>query len=206
MPAIKTMSPYKGSGQLTREQFLFHEMRITARLMLSGLPEDEIIKRILDENLFQYPTERTIKTIASACIRRLLAMDDMTLVNAIANQPVEISKQVCLYAMMKHYRLVWDFMVTVIGEKYRQQIFSFSVTDVNVFFLQLQEQDDYVASWTESTTKKIRSVLVRVLVENEYLDNNRADRLNPVWLHPVLENAIKAAGENIALKAFNCFA
>ena len=204
MPATRTMSPYKGSGQLTREQFLFYEMRVTARLILSDLPEDEIIKRILDENLFQYPTERTIKTIASACIRRLQAMNDMTLVDAVANQPMEISKQVCLYAMMKHYRLVWDFMVTVIGEKYRQQIFSFSPADINVFFMQLQEQDDYVASWTESTTKKIRSVLIRLLVENEYLDNNRSNHLNPVWLQPLLENAIRASGQELALPAFNC--
>ena len=38
-------SPYKGT--LTREQFLFYEMRITARLMIEGLSED----KINDENL-----------------------------------------------------------------------------------------------------------------------------------------------------------
>ena len=132
-------------------------------------------------------------------------MQDDSLVEAIKSQPMEVSKQICLYAMMKRYRLVWDFMVTVIGEKYSQQNFSFSPVDVNTFFLQLQEQDDYVAGWTENTMKKIRSVLIHVLVENEYLDNNRSDHLNPVWLQPILENAIKTAGDDIALKAFNSF-
>ena len=205
MPNTKSMSPYYGSGQLTREQFLFYEMRTTAGLIAEGLDEKEIINRIVSENLFQYPTERTIRTIASACVRRLQALQDGSLVEAIKSEPMEVSKQICLYAMMKRYRLVWDFMVTVIGEKYRQQDFSFSPVDVNTFFLQLQEQDDYVAGWTENTMKKIRSVLIRVLVENEYLDNNRSDHLNPVWLQPILENAIKTAGDYIALKAFNSF-
>lgn len=205
MANTKSMSPYYGSGQLTREQFLFYEMRTTAGLMAEGLNEKEIINRIVSENLFQYPTERTIRTVASACVKRLQALQDDSLVEAIKSQPMEVSKQICLYAMMKRYRLVWDFMVTVIGEKYSQQNFSFSPVDVNTFFLQLQEQDDYVAGWTENTMKKIRSVLIHVLVENEYLDNNRSDHLNPVWLQPILENAIKTAGDDIALKAFNSF-
>ena len=44
-----------------------------------------------------------------------------------------------------------------------------------------------------------------VLVETEYLDNLRADHLNPVWLHPVLENAIRSNGDAAILPAFNCF-
>ena len=33
MSETHNASPYKGSGQLTREQFLFYEMRTTAKLM-----------------------------------------------------------------------------------------------------------------------------------------------------------------------------
>ena len=127
----KSMSPYYGSGQLTREQFLFYEMRTTAGLMTEGLEEKEIINRIVSENLFQYPTERTIRQIARGCIKRLQALQDASLVEAIKSQPMEVAKQICLYAMMKQYRLVWDFMVTVIGEKYSQQNLSFSPVDVN---------------------------------------------------------------------------
>ena len=96
-------------------------------------------------------------------------------------------------------------MIIVIGEKFRMQNFSFSQMDVNIFFMQLQEQDDYVAGWSESTMKKIRQILIRVLVENDYLDNGKADHLNPVWLNPALENAIKNNNDERALPAFNCF-
>ena len=72
-------------------------------------------------------------------------------------------------------------------------------------FMQLQEQDDYVAGWSESTMKKIRQILIRVLAENEYLDDIKADHINPVWLNPVLENAIRSNNDDRALAAFNCF-
>lgn len=198
-------SPYKGSAQITREQFLFYEMRTTAKLMREGLKGNEIIDRILEENLFQYPTEKSIRQMAKACVARLQGMGDENLIEAVASQSSETAKQICLYAMMKRYRLVWDFMITVIGEKYRMQNFSFSQMDVNVFFMQLQEQDDYVAGWSESTVKKIRQILLRMLAENEYLDDIKADHINPVWLNPMLENAIRSNNDDRVLTAFNCF-
>lgn len=198
-------SPYMGSGQMTREQFLFYEMRTTARLMAEELSENEIIERIVKDNLFQYPTEKSIQKMARTCMVRLKSLEDANLIVVIASQPAEIAKQVCLYAMMKRYRLIWDFMITVIGEKYRISDDSFGKIDLNSFFLRLEEQDDLVASWSDSTISKLKQVLTRMLVENEYIDSARATKLNPVWLQPVLENAIRANGDENALPAFNCF-
>lgn len=199
---MKPTSPYNGS--LTREQFLFHEMRITARLMDEGLSEVELLERISANNLFQYPTERMVSSIAKSCMTRLRAMDDPGLISIIAYRPAEEAKQVCLYAMMKHHRIVWDFMITVIGEKYRLSDLSYSRMELNTFFTRLQEQDDSVAAWSDKTVQKIKQVLNRVLVTNEYLDSLKADRLNPVWLYPTLEAAIREHGDSVALPAFNC--
>lgn len=203
MLKINTSSPYTAS--MTREQFLFYEVRTTAKLMTEGLSDEEVVQRIIDDNLFQYPTEKSLKRIAQNCIRRLKCMDDETLVKAIAMQPTDIAKQICLYAMMKQYRLVWDFMITVIGEKYRLRDTSFGRIDLNTFFLRLQEQDEVVASWSDTTITKLKQILARVLVENEYLDSTKATKLNPVWLNSTLENAIKDNGDDAALAAFNYF-
>lgn len=200
---INSTSPY--TAAMTREQFLFYEVRTTAKLMVEGLSDEDIIKRIIDDNLFQYPTERSVKRMANCCIKRLRFLEDNTLINAIASQPTAVSKQICLYAMMKQYRLVWDFMITVIGEKYRLRDTSFGKIDVNTFFLRLQEQDEVVASWSDTTIIKLKQVLAKVLVENEYLDSTKADKLNPVWLNSILENAIKDNGDEVALAAFNYF-
>jgi hypothetical protein len=105
---------------------------------------------------------------------------------------------------MKQNRLVWDFMITVIGEKYRLLDTSFSKMDLNIFFARLQEQNDNVAGWTEQTIQKIKSVLIRILIENDYLDSNRSATINPVLIVPLLETKIREAGDLAALPAFNC--
>lgn len=200
---MKKTSPYNGG--LTREQFLFYEMRTTAKLISAGLSDNEVIEKIVADNLFQFPTEKSIRNLAGVCLKRLHAMNDDSLITAMATQPSDVSKQICLYAMMKQNRLVWDFMITVIGEKYRLMDSSFGKMDVNTFIMRLQEQDDSVASWSESTIKKIKSVLVSILVENGYLDSNRSGTLNPVLISRELENAIRSNNDDIALSAFNCF-
>ena len=198
-------STYPYIASLTREPFLFYEMRTTAKLLTSGLSNEDVVAQIAAENLFQYPTEKSIARMAKACVKRLQAMEDADLIHAIATQPTEIAKQICLYAMMKQSRLVWEFMLTVIGEKYRSKDSSFGRIDLNTYFIRLQEQDDTVASWSEGTITKLKQVLAKILVETEYLDDIRADHLNPVYLHPILENAIRSHGDLAVLPAFNCF-
>lgn len=195
--------PYIAS--LTREPFLFYEMRTTAKLLSSGLSEEDVVAQITSDNLFQYPTEKSVARMAKACLKRLTAMDDIDLVMAIGEQPTDVAKQICLYAMIKQSRLMWEFMLTVIGEKYRLKDSSFGRIDLNTYFMRLQEQDDAVAAWSEGTITKLKQVIAKVLVENEYLDDIRADHLNPVYLHPILENAIRSHGDLMVLPAFNCF-
>ncbi|WP_231034991.1 DUF1819 family protein [Pectinatus frisingensis] len=197
------ISPYKAS--ITREQFLFYEMRTTAKLMNKDLSDNEILTRIMEDNLFQYPTEKSVKRMANLCINRLKAMEDDDLVSAIATQPSDVAKQICLYAMMKQSHLIWDFMLTVIGEKYRLKDSKFGKIDLNVFFMRLQEQDDAVANWSDSTIVKIKQVITKILVENEYIDNIKADHINLVLISPVLESAIRSNNDVAALPAFNCF-
>lgn len=194
--------PYIAS--ITREQFLFHEMRITAKLLCEGLSDEDAIKKIIEDNLFQYPTSNTIKRMAKTCITRLNSMEDNSLIYAVATEPSNVSKQICLYAMMKQFRLIWEFMITVIGEKYRQNDMTFGKIDLNVFFLRLQEQNDTVAGWSDSTITKIKQVIVKTLIENEYIDNIKAGKLNPVLISPILENALRTNGNEIALPAFDC--
>ena len=200
--ALREASPYNAA--ITREQFLFYEMRTTAKLVCDGWSNEEVADRIVNENLFQYPTEKSVRKMALACLRRLTCLGDGSLVQALATQPSHVSKQICLYAMMKQYRLVWDFMLTVVGSKYRLLDTSFGKIDLNGFFMRLQEQDDWVATWSDSTITKLKQVLQKILVENEYLDSTDADHLNPVLISPLLENAIRASGQELALPAFNC--
>ncbi len=95
-------------------------------------------------------------------------------------------------------------MIQVVGEKYRTFDSSFGKADINAFFLSVSEQDASVAGWSESTLKKIKSVLIHLLTENQYLDSPRANKLNPILISPVLEKAMRNNHDNAFLPAFNC--
>lgn len=194
---------YKAS--ITREPFLFYEMRITAKLLNEGLNSDAVMNKVIDENLFQYPTEKSVKRMVKTCIQRLEFLQDTNLISDIATKSQDVARQICLYAMMKQYRLVSDFMLSVVGEKYRTQDLAFGKIDTNVYFLRLQEQNEAIATWSDKTITKLKQILVKLLVDNEYLDSTKADHLNPVLLNSSLEAAIRNHGDSCFLPAFNCF-
>ena len=197
--------PMDYNGGLTREQFLFHEARITAALLCQQLPRENILQKIREENLFQYPTERMVEGMVKVCFRRIDALNSPELTEALAFGTVATAKQVNLYAMMKYNRVMWDFMVMTIGEKFRTRDLDFSKKDLNLFFYHLQEQNDKVASWSDATVTKIKQVIQKSLVECEYLDSTSSERLNPVLIAAELENGIRENHDLAALPAFNCF-
>lgn len=193
------------SGGLTREQFLFFEIRVVSNLVLQEISRDEIYEKIYSENLFQFPTERMIKTITNTCFKRIDALNAPELVYQLANASSEVGKQINLYAIMRENSIVYDFMTHVIGEKYRSQQLDFSAKDVNVFFMELEEKVPAVGEWSESTIKKLKQVLIRFLVECKYLESPRSQSLKSVYLFPELDAVIRKKGDTDALAAFNCF-
>ena len=193
------------SGAITAEQFLFHEIRIASKFYLDGTSVEDAIEEIKKNNLFQYPTERLVARMMRCCYKRLDALNDEQLRWELSAAPTAVAKQINLYAMMRYNRVVLDFMVCVIGEKFRSQDFGFSRKDLNVFFSRLREQNDDIAGWSESTVNKIKQVLTKILVEVEILDSVRSERLNPLLICEELEEGIRRNGDFEALAAFNCF-
>jgi len=193
------------NGGLTAEQFLFHEMRIVSKQYLDGKPIDMIVEYVKRDNLFQYPTERTVSRLTRACHKRILALSNEKLVYELVNAPVKTAKQINLYAMMRYNSLVREYMEKLIGEKYSQRDLSYTKKDVNVFFSQMQEQNDDVAAWSDRTVTKLKQVLTKCLVETEILDSAKATTLNPIFISAELETGIRENNDLTALAAFNCF-
>ena len=131
--------------------------------------------------------------------------------NTWLNAPIMMSPQEYLdwstrQGMRKFFRSKNNEIYQAKGkEKFDFTDMHFNQMDLNSFFMRLQEQDDKVASWSEQTIKKIKSVLKRLLIDNEYIADSRSDVLLPVMIGRKLENSIKESGCVEALPAFNCF-
>ena len=195
----------KYNGGLTREQFLFNEARIVAKLKLENKSDDEIINEVCTNNLFQYPTERMIRNLVQVCLRRIDELGNMNLVNILANGSYESAKQVNFYALLKKELLLREFMMEVVADKFRYKEYTFSKSDVLTFLHRLQEQDDAVASWSDLTIQKIRQVIVKMMVEVGYLDKHDSKMLNDILLDYELERGIVDNGDSAYLPIFNRF-
>lgn len=199
--------PYNGA--ITREQFLIRETRVVAQLKADEtLSSTEAVQAVIERNLFQYPTEREVKSIARACARRLDALsDDPTvrgqLIDLIAHGTPEQARQANLYALMRTYRVAWEFMVSLVGPRYRSLDPSLPRRDIASFLEGLRDQDARVATWSDATLNKIRQVLTRALVECGMYDRT-ADQLRPAFLDLTLEQGIRANGDEACLPAFDC--
>ena len=71
--------------------------------------------------------------------------------------------------------------------------------------MELSEKVPAVHTWSASTLKKLKQVLVRFLIECDYLESTKSQNLLPVYLYPELEEGIRQKGDLDALPAFNCF-
>lgn len=195
------MSKY--SGSLTREQFLFREARIIAKLIVEGKDDSTIMDEIYKDNLFQYPTEKMLKNIIGVCLNRVKSLDHMGLINELAYGPLELAKQINLYSIMRTNRLVRDFMINVVGSKLKNGDHSLSKLDVNLFFIHIREQDENASTWTDSTVQKIKQVLIKFLVDLGYLNSIKEGNLQPLYVYPELIEGIKLNQDHDVLIVFN---
>ena len=192
----------KYNGGLTREQFMFNEMRITARLLSEGLSDQEVLERVYNENLFQYPTEKEIKSKCKACLKRLAYLKEIPeLMEALTSGTISEAKQAALIAMMLQSRLLAEFMITVIGEKYRSLDMTMTKKDMNVFFSNLAQQDEGVAGWSEKTVNKIKVVLKYLILCQHLLQLQRQILFLDLALDPVLKcRLLRPPGKNTVLQ------
>lgn len=196
-------------GTITREQWLLVETRTVARLRLNGLSDEQIVEQVVNQNLFQYPTERELKSISRACLLRLdnLSYDPglrQRLTGFIAHGLPAQASQTNLYAIMRTYRVVWEFMLGVVGEKFRTLDAHLAKYEVSAFLESLRSQSEVVAGWSDATLNKIRQVLTKCLVECGYLESPRSDELRPILLDLELADALRVNGDAAALPAFAC--
>lgn len=204
---MNQLPPYRGS--ITREQWLVDETRIVAHLRLEDPAmhdPKQLVAYVLENNLFQYPTEREIGSIARACARRIetLSNDDALrdrLTNLMAHGTAEQLRQTNLYAMARDNRIVWDFLTCLVAPKFTNLDTTLRKHEIEAFLQGLRAQDERVATWSDATLNKIRQVLTQCLEQCE-IYNRKSERLQAPLLDYDLEAMVRENGDEAILPAF----
>ncbi len=194
------MTEIKYSAALTGEPFLFYESRQVARLKLSGRNRQQIREEIKSQNLFQYATEKSLVKRINAVQKRVDTLDEM-LLRFLAEQPSATAKIINLYAIMNTNKLMLDFMIEVIGEKFEQGNLVLEKRDLNEFFAAKREQQENVARWSDETVAKLKRVLPRIIFEAGILADRNTGTLQRLTLDKDVEKYFRDHGEIEFLKA-----
>lgn len=154
----------------TADQFLFFELKQVLKLKKQGLDDKEIREKIKLENLFQYTSSSSVVRVLPIIIKRANLLDDK-LIDMILEEDSETGKIINLYVMMKNNRLFFEFMDEVIREKYKYGQLYIEKKDINEFFDRKIEQSEEIASWSESSIKKMKQVTMKALYECGMVEN-----------------------------------
>ena len=191
-------------GSLSREHFSLREFRLVAKLRFEGAADEEIVERAVSENLFQYPTLSNAARMARTMLLRLASLNDEGLVGLAARGPKEHAAVINLYAMMRVYPLVREFMMQEIAPRFRTLDYSLTYADTNAFITRYQvERRANAEPWTESTVKRIAGVLREALVGAGMLADTNSEELLPFFMDPALEDTVYRNGDQQWLAAFN---
>jgi hypothetical protein len=163
------------SAGMASRPFWYIESKKTAKYMQDGLNKEEIRKIVIEENIYQAPSEDRVERIFNTIFRRLSSLDAIFL-ERITSVDVATSKILVLFSIMKTDRLFFEFMFEVYREKLILGDYTVKERDINVFFENKKRQSDSVSKWTEYTVQKLKACYTRMLFESGLTPDNSADR------------------------------
>lgn len=196
---MNTKKEYKAN--LTGAWFLFFEIKQVLKLLIAGVSEMEIRKRVFDDNLFQFKYESSIKRAYPSVISRAKHLN-LNMQQLLIDGSVDDARLLNLLAIMKDDELFADFMLEIISEKYHSNILHLEKKDINMFFNQKAEQHPKMATWTFNTFQKLRSVYTKILVESGILQDVKSGKLNPIHISSYLYSVLNDSNQDAFVKIF----
>ena len=188
------MDSRKYSGKLTGESFLLYELRIVAKLKKEGYTDKEIRKMVLEENLFQYKFTSSISRRLTPLMQRINLLDE-ELIDRLIEDPIGDGIVINLYSIMKNDRLFFEFMNEVMKEKLKSNNEVLEKKDINIFIETKIEQNEDIASWSDSTVNKIKQVIKKILMEAKVVEDNKTGIVKKIIMSDWIKNYLIKSGE-----------
>ena len=142
---------------------------------------------VLDQNVLQARTVNSAERVCREVLSRLKLLTDDEQKILIEGSRQE-QNHVLWLAVCQRYQFICDFAVEVLREKYLHLDLELSHVDYDAFFNGKAEWHDELEGLAESTRKKIRQVVFRMLREADLL--SRHNVINPAMLTPHVAKTI----------------
>lgn len=190
----------KYNAGLMSQSFWFIEFKKIVLLYHEGNDYNEIKRQCIEENLLGAINPYREKRMCGYLLSRLRSMDER-LVEIFINSDISNQKLINFITIMNTNKLFLDFVYEVYRKKLIIGENNIDLKDANIFFSQKESQNEDLASWKESTKKKLRSLFLNLLIEADlvkWADDKKKNRtINRVFAGIPLENYLKSTNLSI---------
>jgi hypothetical protein len=189
----------KYNADMVAGSLMVPESRKIARLLLEQADDIIWYQSIVVGNILQKRSPATAKR-QSRLIRNRLKLMTPDLWELIVEGPSEVATQAVLAAAIKQSRLLGDFMDQVVRHHVKTFDPQLKTKDWSMFVENCEQLHHEVATWSESTCKKLKQVILRILAEAGYLDSTRSLRITPVTLTDQVRTYLVDNNEDYVLR------
>ena len=176
-----------------------YETQEVAKLFLKHQSWDEVRKIIIDENYLQKSAMSTLKRQFIEIRKRINNLTEEEL-EYLAQNDYE-AKYVVMLSAFKTYKMIYDFAVEVMMEKYFKGDMKILESDFENFIESKKLAYENLNTVTDSTKYKLRQVMFKMFEEAELITSTKEKIIKKPLLSRNLCKIIKNDDENY-LKAF----
>ena len=166
------MNVKKYLGDLNGGGLLITESRTVAAIQLKKLSEKEWKQLIVDENILQKKSAQTALRFANVIRKRLEAMDE-TFTQLLLDASERAYIQLLMAAFLVQSPVIVDFMRETLAEARRTYKSDISNDAWLNFIDDRKQMIPELASYSESTLKRMGSNVIKALVDTGYLKSTR---------------------------------
>ncbi len=159
------------------------ESQVIAALLLQGLTGAEVCKRLVEENPLQTRSKGAAIRIGRLVLQRLEPMGP-ELWRLVAEGAGPVRMHALLAATVKNSHLLGDFLDLIVREQWKLMA---EVLPRHTWPSYLDDccgRDPNVATWSESTRKKLGSAVFQCLEQAGYIESQRTMKLQRVFVAP----------------------
>jgi len=178
---------------------LVSESRQIARLLLANANPEQWHQAIVIDNVLQKRTPSSAKRQARL-IKNRLSLIKPDLWEIIMNGASDTATQALMAAVIKHSRLLGDFMDKVIRPLRQTFVPQISYKDWRDYIAACAQLDPGIEKLSGSTQAKLKQVVFRILAESKYIDNTKNLQLLHVSIIPEIRKYLVKNSEHYVLR------
>lgn len=173
-------SPYNAS--ITGGGFLLNEFLLLLPL-LQDENRDELLKdEVANNRILQINSQTSRSKFIGEIKKRYLSVP-FNFWTIFGNMSIEGKKAGMLYAILKTYKLLFDFHFNITIKRWNSIGHILQKNDIMMEFNEIGARDPFVEGWTENTKGKCATRYISILSQSGLLDET-SDELTPIKLEP----------------------